>query len=364
MKAWRRWLLRLAVVMAVLVVVALVPGIAVETGCRPAAQATNRVPYQPVLAPEHRRPMTNTLLTYPEWYIVHAYDDFAAVQNSAGETAFDYVDSIGGYWRTFCQVRRIAGGWGPIPVDTRVMLHVIGASFTMELAFKGLYEKSVGALTQWLRGTTPTAEDRFSAQVAADYAAFLRHTPWYEFPFGDTLVRFWRETPFESAAWMRSVERRFALSTEWGAKWAYAKLIGAAAGITPAPRAIRSVVQGMDNSDAQADPRIKVVERPGKGTVVIETPRYREFTDIVRGLAQRQRRVVEIAGNDRVFVTVLGDSNKPFAPSADVDPITVVRVQGRPGAERRGMIVPVAQLTALIRTLPTNGLVLEHVYDY
>ena len=49
--------------------------------------------YQPVLAPEHRRPETNSFVTYPEWLIVHVYEDYAAVSRSAEKAAFPYFSS-------------------------------------------------------------------------------------------------------------------------------------------------------------------------------------------------------------------------------------------------------------------------------
>ena len=35
--------------------------------------------YTPIVPEADRRPESRTLLTYPEWHIVHAYDDYAAV---------------------------------------------------------------------------------------------------------------------------------------------------------------------------------------------------------------------------------------------------------------------------------------------
>ena len=55
-----------------------------------AARVGDDTAYRPVLAPEHRRPETNTFVTYPEWLIVHVYEGYAAVSRSRGEAAFPY----------------------------------------------------------------------------------------------------------------------------------------------------------------------------------------------------------------------------------------------------------------------------------
>ena len=70
----------------------------------------------------------------------------------------------------------------------------------------GAYERSVGALSEWTTGGKKTAEDAFNAALLKDYAAFLYQTPWYQFPFGEKLKSFWRETPFVTS--IRSIERR------------------------------------------------------------------------------------------------------------------------------------------------------------
>lgn len=48
----------------------------IELACRPTGEAT---PYTAILPPQDRRDEGRTLLTYPEWHIVHAYDDYARV---------------------------------------------------------------------------------------------------------------------------------------------------------------------------------------------------------------------------------------------------------------------------------------------
>ena len=101
------------------------------------------------------------------------------------------------------------------------MIYTIGISFSVEYAIKGTYENTLGRLTEWLRGRTPTAEDRFAHQVAQDYARFLYRLPWYQYPFFDRLKEFWAQTPASGAAPVRKWERRGALSLEYGVKAGY-----------------------------------------------------------------------------------------------------------------------------------------------
>jgi hypothetical protein len=355
-------LVRIAVLLGLaLGLAAAAPIVWVETRC-----VTDRADGGPAFASSlpvaDRRVEVDTYLTYPEWSIVHAYEDLAAVSRARGESAFAYASSVAGYWRGLCAVVRTASARGEIPSDTRTMLHVIGVSFSAEMAVKGAWESTLGALAEAVRGGAPTPEDTFSHAVADDYAAFLRQTPWYAYPFAPTLVRFWHEVPWQGGHPVRKLERRVALSLEYGVKAVYAKALGALAGLSPATTTLRSVVRGLDAGDLAADPRIVLVERRADGTSVIETPRYRAYTEVLAGLAARGRDLVEIAGNDEVMLTVLAPAGAQLPPGAV--PLLAVPVQARPGSERVALGVRVDALCALLRGLQGGAVSLEHVYDY
>jgi hypothetical protein len=348
--------------LAALIVAALIPVVFTETVCNAPVDAQAE-PFKSVLDPADRRDEVNTYLTYPEWSIVHAYEDFAAVTRQGSESDFGYFGSIRSYWSNLCRIRRIASGRAPVPVETKTMLYVIGVSFALEMGIKGFYEETVGRMTAWLRGPVRTPEDEFALKVADEYALFLRQTPWYRFPFGEKLKAFWAETPLTGGSFIRKVERRGSLSLEYAVKSVYAKALGALAGLDPAPLKIRSVVSGLDRSDTDADNRITVIKTLDDGRSIIETPRYRTFTEIIRGLSARGRNFTEIAGNDDILVTVKVPPGEPL-DFAGARELFEVPIQAKPGWRRVGLDVKVPALTELIRKLATSKAELEHVYDY
>lgn len=81
----RRRLLLLVLVVGLLALLA--PIAWIETSCM-AGRAASAASYQPLLEAEHRRPETNTYVTYPEWLIVHVYEDYAAVAHAQGRRPF------------------------------------------------------------------------------------------------------------------------------------------------------------------------------------------------------------------------------------------------------------------------------------
>jgi hypothetical protein len=294
---------------------------------------------------------------------VHAYEDLAGVTRKGSESDFAYLRSVGNYWSSLCSITRLATSRGSIAFDYKLMLYTIGVSFAAEMGLKGAYELTIGRVTAWIRGAQRTPEDEFALAVADEYAAFLKQTPWYEFPFGARLWQFWARTPLWGGNLIRKFERRICLSLEYAAKAVYARLIAIGAGASsPAALRLRSVVAGLDTSDVAADKRITIVRTLASSASVIETPRYRAFTEILAGLAARGRSIVEIAGNDDVLITVLAPPGR--AAGTLGTQLFEVTVQARPGWRRIGLDVKVGSLAAVIRQLGATGMELEHVYDY
>jgi len=331
-KVWRALRYPL-LALGVLALLAAIPIVHNEVACQ-VPRAPDASAFRSTLEPEHRREEVNSYLTYPEWSIVHAYEDFAGVTRRGSESDFAYFASIGSYWSSLCGISRLASSRGTISLEYKVMLYTIGLSFAAEMGLKGAYELTIGRFTAWFRGPKRTPEDEFALALADDYAAFLRQTPWYEYPFGTKLWRFWADTPMAYGSALRKLERRISLSLEYASKALYAKAIGLGAATVPAPLRLRSVVRGLDASDLAADRRITLVAVLEDGTSVIETPRYRAFTEILQGLAARGRDIVEIAGNDDVLVTVLARDDTA-ARSIDAPRLLAVPVQSRHRQEER-----------------------------
>ena len=362
----RRWAKRLGLAFAVIAGVLTAPIVWIEAGCRSARDAAPGAP--PALVsdePGYARRESDSYLSYPEWHIVYAYEDLAGVLREGDESDFAYGSQIAGFWRSFCALNRVVTARGGTGLDTKVMLYTIGWSFTAELGIKGAYEKTAGRLFEWLRGPGKTGEDAFAARDLAGYAAFLHQTPWYEYPFGARVAAFWREAGWGGGRWLRKLERRAVFTAEYGVKAVYGWLIGRASqtALGAADLEIKTVVTGLAAEDVARDSRIRVVRSLGGGRTLILTPRYQAYTDLVVDLARRGRNVDEIAGNRRIFATVLAFGARPPAV-AGMEVLFALPVQSRPGWQRVGLDGAVAGLAAAIRSLEASGAVVEHVYDY
>src|SRR5262245_56956797 len=364
----RRWVRRGALALAGLIVLLAVPVVWIEGRCtaprRPVAE--RRAPL--VDEPGYARRESDSYLSFPEWDIVYAYDDLAAVVARGDESEFAYGRWIAGFWQTFCALNRVVTAGESTGLDTKVMLYTIGWSFTAELGIKGANEKTIGRLLEWTRGPEKTAEDAFAQRDLAEYTAFLRQTPWYAYPFAARLRAFWRETPLSAARWAhwpRKLERRVEFSLEYGVKAVYGALIGYASNTAPgaADLEIRTVVVGLTSDDVVAEPRIKVLRELGGDRTLILTPRYQAYTDLLVKLARQGRDVAEIAGNDRILMTVVVASGS-LPPLDGAHLLFEQSIQSRASHRRVGLDVEVPRLAATIRAVERAGATIEHIFDY
>ena len=355
----RRVLKGLARVLGGLVVAILLllsPVAYVETFCRGTAEPRTGTP---LLPQTDRRPEANSYLTYPEWHIVYAYDGLAEVLKSGDEHRFPYLAAIRDFWSADCALTREADRRGGADGETRIMIATIGVSFTLEMLLKAAWEETIGRATALWRGPTKSPQDIVARDMAVDYAAFLRHTPWYAYAFGPWSEKLWA-APVDGIA--RGWERRLALGAEWSAKSGYARLIAGAAGAgTPAALTIRSVVTGLPAATLAAMPDVKVVGEEASG-ILIETPRYARFTQILAQIAKAGGTILDIAGNGRVMVSLTtAPDGAPPAGSGEL--LLRLRRAGFAG-DRVLTSVPIADLAPLLRTVPLADPGIEHIYDY
>jgi hypothetical protein len=357
----KRWKIALGAG-ALLLAGILTPIVYVETACRgPMPGLRAEGPYRPLLSnASDQRPELRTWLTYPEWHIVYSAKSYGRFLNRNPPSAFPYFRHIKGFWSSYCALNRVASA-SPGSGDTKVMIYTIGISFSVELGLKALYENTLGRLFEWLGGWR-SADDLYGARIQREYGAFMHETPWYAFPFGKAFDGLWRTD--EPRSKLRHWERRFALGTEYGLKGGYAKLIGWASGATLGPdeRNLRMVLQANPEAVAAVDKRLHVLRDAGGGQLVVDAPRYAQFTDLLLALAQSDVGLVEIAGNDDIFVTILASPG--FRVPEGSAQLLSMPLDDRPGWRRLGFAVKVPRLLPLLRTTKGAGGEIEHVYDY
>ena len=154
-----RWTRRLLLAVLAVVVLLALPVLRNETMCRGTPLPQDHKPIVGQTRPEER-----TFSTYPEWHIVHAYEDYARVIASGDPHDFGYFRAIGGFWSSLCPLSALADQHGGLTAESRMTLYTIGVSFTAEMGLKAAYEETLGRVATWIRGPDHAALDRIMAE--------------------------------------------------------------------------------------------------------------------------------------------------------------------------------------------------------
>jgi hypothetical protein len=322
---------------------------------------------QPLSTPAaNQRHTEQTFLTYPEWFLVHSPAELAAFSKHGRPSDFPFFGHIGQFWSGYRAVAGAASAYPP-NVGYHVMVVVIGVSTSVEYGVKGAYETLIGRLTELTRGA-PTPEDELAATVAQEYVDFIRVEPWYRFDFIARLGRLWSEPPLVGPDMLRKWERRWALTTEYSAKAAYAVLTrwGTEASYQAEIPLTAVVLDRLPEASAAKLPELKVLQVQSDQSVLAMLPRYAAFTSYALELARQGVGFREVAGNREdaaILVTVLA----PRTWSASLPGTRVLFTQPiltQPALQRSALVLPVAALTPTLVTLQAAQVEVEHVYDY
>lgn len=326
-------------------------------------------PSQPLAAgstpAEHVRGAEQTLLTFPEWFLVFSPNEFAQWTATHAPSQFPWWGHIGQLWGSYASVTRESQrrDMAPNP-GYHLMIMVIGVSTTVEYAIRSAYESLVGRLTE-STASHQTAEDHLAAQVAQEYVDFIQVRPWYEFDFATPLQRLWSQTGWWGDAPLRKWERKFALSTEYSVKMLYARLITLGThSVYDAPLPTTAVI--VRGTLPAADPQwpdVQVLQRWDDGQTLLTIPRYEAFTHYAQYLAQHGVQLERIAGNNGSILVSLLVPPTWQAP-ADVQTLFSQSIITGDQGQRVALMVPVASLSQHLRQWQAAGVPVEHIFDY
>jgi len=368
----RRWLRWLGYALLALVIVLALPAVYIHGACRggmgseiPAAQGHPAAIERTLRSlGDYRRDEARSFLTFPEWYIVFTSQDYARYIAAHRPSGFRYFASAFAFWTNYCAINRYATPRYAFDSEFHVVDYVIGMSHSVEFVVKGLYENTIGRLSELFAPDAPTAEERFAATLFADYGNFLRTTPWYEYPFAQKRKELSTQVESTGPGPVRKWERRLALSMELAVKSAYAGLIRGgtqAAFKTPILTTV-AIVRNLPKDLRAGTDNVRVLAE-ADGASLVSFPRYAPFADLVLRLAATDLDFVEIAGNNEILITVLmKDANAELPP--EVQEVFRADLLSGEGGSRVGLAVPVPALMRTIRALTAAGHRIEHIYDY
>ena len=314
--------------------------------------------------PKYARPEESTYLTFPEWYLVFNPQEYGQYLTSGDRpSGFPYFRSIGQFWSSYAQVYGITKRHFPFNIGDHLMEAVIGTSFTLEYLVKGVYENSIGRISEWLGGAR-TEEDAYAAKMAREYGDFIPTRPWFEFPFGHALGGLWSSNSFFGKHFLRKCERKFFLSFEYGAKAIYAGLIRLASHAVYGV-ADTEIYATLENVSAPVFeiPGVKKIRELEDGACVVSLPHYQGFTDTAPALARTGVEFRDLAGNDEILLTVVAPTEWKYdLPQGSL--LFTMEMMNTGATKRFAVQAPVHSLGAMLRAFETRGIKIEHLFDY
>jgi len=357
------WYKKIIIILSVLLVLIAVPALIFKARCSGGAYelqqpAMLELPQKEIAG--YARSEESTYLTFPEWYIVYSSEEYANFLKHGRPSQFPYAASIGQFWSSYCNVYALTNAKYGFNWENHVMIGVIGVSYSVELAFKGIYENTYGWLTEWV--STATEEDQFAHALNKEYVAFIYDYPWYLFPYSEKVIQLGHVKHFGQSM-LRKWERRNILNMELWIKTVYGAVIkwSTRTAYGTASTEIYATVQYVPEA-VFADTRITRIQEHNSHTI-IRIPRYRQFTEIVPVLARQGVQFMNIAGNDEIFLTVVAP--RAWVPELrEGEIVFAMPILTKPELKRVAMRIPVTSLHAILPALENAGVTLEHLYDY
>lgn len=314
---------------------------------------------------DYVRPEDDAYLSLPEWYIVWSYQEKADFQKDHLPSEFPYFGAVDQYWETYCCIARLIAGKYKFNAGEQVMLVVLGTSFSAEYILKGLYEKSLGRLTEWTSDHQPTEEDLYAYRVAREYADFVHVRPFYEFSFARHVKGLWAETPLRGQHVLRKWERRAFLTADYTIEAIYSWGIEKATHLSYGyePDRTYTWLDHVDDSALKQIPQVKAVKQVGPGAYIVDAPRYQAFTGVATALARHGAHFVEIDGNSSITISLLA-SDSWSGEEGLTQRLFSLPLLTRAGWRRVVLRSDVSSLDRVLPELAAAGIAVEHIYDY
>ncbi|MBK2268311.1 hypothetical protein [Francisella philomiragia] len=316
-----------------------------------------------IATPEkYHRQLSSTLYSIPEWYLVFSPEEYANLLKYKVSSQFPFYDATMQYWETYSTVIDLTEAKHFYNPDEKIMLYVIGSSTTLEYVLRGIYEKSVGAISYDISGRVE--EDDYSQKVAQNYVEFIKKEPWFEFDYVGALKGLWLDNSFFGKGFVRKVERKYILSTEYIAKAIYAKIIGYASHAKYGVESTDTATVFKFNQMSNQQLPYKQIKSYSADTSLVLLPRLDAYKYAVENLANKGE-FISIAGNSSyIAFSIIANSNWQN-DNLNMQEIFRQQVLTEKDKDRIYLVVPVNDLSQVIaKLMTTNDLQIEHIYDY
>lgn len=310
---------------------------------------------------KYDRDLSSTLYSIPEWYLVFSPEEYAQLLKHGVPSQFPFYDATMQYWETYGAVMDLAENKDFNNPDAKLMLYVIGSSTTLEYVLRGFYEKSMGTMSYDISGRVQ--EDNYSQKVAQDYVDFIKKDPWFEFDYIDALKGLWLDNSTFGKGFVRKIERKYILSTEYIAKAIYAEIIGYASHQKYGVESTDTATVFEFNNSPKLVPYNKI-KAYASNTYLMLLPRLDAYKYAAEKLSN-EGKFINIAGNSSYITFSIIANSQWENDDPNMEEMFRQDVLTEKSKDRIYLVAPVKYLSQAISILmASNNVKIEHVYDY
>lgn len=313
---------------------------------------------------DYQRPEANSFLSFPEWYTIFSAQEYARFTEKKLPSQFPHFDAVKQYWQSYCYVNNFTKKNYPFDRNQHIMIMAVGTGFTAQHLVKGLYEKSLGRLSEKSNKGKQVSEDTFAHKIANEYGQINSVLQRTQFPFFQKLTELWQQTPpFQGQDAIRRWERKIALSTEYAFKGLYNW--GLAKGIEkffPKAQDDTKLWASELKEAALNNPQVKKLGEITDTSYLLSLPRYQPFTTVAMQLVEQGAQFNDIANNHVIMLSAV----VPAKAALDLGNTTVLftfPLLTDKEQKRIVVVTPVSTLPETTKRLTSQG-TLEHIYDY
>jgi hypothetical protein len=216
-----------------------------------------------------------------------------------------------------------------------------------------------------ISGNKDTGEDILIKDAQGAYVKYIYNEPWYKFNFAHWVKKIWFNTSFFGENFIRKIERKLFFTVEFLFKHLYGGLLNLGARLSYAPPELNLYlwIRSENEDFLKLDERIKILKKYPEKNYIITIPRWQGFNELMPLLAKANINFVEISGNDDLALSIINNKNIPYRTEKE-QVLFTTPVLSDNHMERIILTTSVSDLGSLLRRLFSQGVKLEHLYDY
>lgn len=305
---------------------------------------------------------SRTFYSFPEWYIVYSAQEYGRFVTSGHRPSqFPYFASIGQMWDAWDSAAALATDAPDSTTNT--VLWTISLSYTIESGVIGVYEATLGRVSEWLHFGHKTVEDEYLDAQAVAYGEFLNQVPWYEFPYLASLKGLWQTWGWSSLS-PRGIERRIIYTIGYSIKAAYAAAIRTASAATYEGGASQTTTATvLANANQLTELGLPYEQTTDTESYRVTFPRYRAFTTPAVSFATAGGQFITIEGHNVIALSVIADTTTDCEGLQHAAGYAQTMLT-EPALARYVVRTPTAELANTITAIQDCNYTVEHIYDY